>query len=79
MTYVHSRDDSNTFTMGNPMPELTFTLCQSRLYPQSGTLDLSSGVQTSLVIHKKAQEHSISGLSIKKNNDFAFSVYNKLN
>ncbi len=24
---------SNTFTMGNPMPESTFTLCQSRLYP----------------------------------------------
>jgi hypothetical protein len=28
---VHSRVDSNTFTMGNPMPELTLTLCQSRL------------------------------------------------
>ncbi len=40
--YVHSRVDSNTFTMGgqpyarvdlNPMPESTLTLCQSRLYP----------------------------------------------
>ncbi len=31
--YVHSRVDSNTFTMGNPMPEPTLTLCQSQLYP----------------------------------------------
>ncbi len=23
----------NTFTMGNPIPELTLTICQSRLYP----------------------------------------------
>ncbi len=38
--YVHSRVDSNTFTMGNPIPESTLTLCQSRLFiPQSGTLD----------------------------------------
>ncbi len=31
--YVHSRVNSNTFTMGNPMPESILTLCQSRLYP----------------------------------------------
>ncbi len=31
--YVHSRVDSNTFFMGNPMPGSTLTLCQSRLYP----------------------------------------------
>ncbi len=31
--YVHSRVDSNTFTLGNPMPESTLTLCQIRLYP----------------------------------------------
>jgi hypothetical protein len=33
--YVHSRVDSDAFTMdiGNPMPESTLTLCQSRLYP----------------------------------------------
>ncbi len=30
---VHSRVDSNTFTMGNPMPESTLTVCQSRLSP----------------------------------------------
>jgi hypothetical protein len=41
--YVHSRVDANTFTMGNPMPESTLTLCQSRLYPHSGILDLASG------------------------------------
>ncbi len=29
--YVHSRVDSHSFTMGNPMPESTLTLCQSRL------------------------------------------------
>jgi hypothetical protein len=26
--YVHSRVDSNTFTMGNPMPESTLSPCQ---------------------------------------------------
>ncbi len=31
--FVHSRVDSNTFTMGNPMPGSTLTLCQSQLYP----------------------------------------------
>jgi hypothetical protein len=31
--YVHSRVDYNTFTTGNPMPESTLTLCQSRPYP----------------------------------------------
>ncbi len=31
--YVHSRVDSNTFIMGNPMPESTLTLCQSWIYP----------------------------------------------
>jgi hypothetical protein len=30
---VHSRVDCNTFTMGNPLPESTLTLRQSRLYP----------------------------------------------
>ncbi len=30
--YFHSKDDSNTFTMGSPMLESTLTLCQSRLY-----------------------------------------------
>jgi hypothetical protein len=32
-TYVLSTDDSNTFTMGNPMPESTLTLCQNQFYP----------------------------------------------
>ncbi len=32
-SYVHSRADFNTYTMGNPMPESTLTLCQSRLSP----------------------------------------------
>ncbi len=39
-TYVHFRNDSNAFAMGNPLPELTLTLCQSRLYPKLETLDL---------------------------------------
>jgi hypothetical protein len=31
--YVHSRVDSKTLTMGNPMPESTLTpICQSRLF-----------------------------------------------
>ncbi len=29
---LQSRLDSNTLTMGLPMPELTLTLCQSRLF-----------------------------------------------
>jgi hypothetical protein len=43
--YVHSRVDSNKFTMGNPMPELTLTLSQSRLYPpvRDFGFDLVSG------------------------------------
>jgi hypothetical protein len=32
-TYVDARVDSNIFTIGNPMPGSTLTLCQSRLYP----------------------------------------------
>ncbi len=32
--YVHSRVDCNTFIGGNPMPESTLILGQSRLYPQ---------------------------------------------
>jgi hypothetical protein len=44
LSYVHSRVDFNTFTMGNPMPESTLTLCQSRLHSQSGALDLASGL-----------------------------------
>ncbi len=31
--HVHSRVDYNTFTVGNPMPESTLTLCHSRLFP----------------------------------------------
>jgi hypothetical protein len=31
--FVHFRVYSNTFTMGNPKPESTLNLCQSRLYP----------------------------------------------
>ncbi len=30
--YVHTRVDSNTFTMDKPMPESSLTLFQSRLY-----------------------------------------------
>ncbi len=32
LPFVHVRVDSNTFTMGNTMPESTLTLCRSRLY-----------------------------------------------
>jgi hypothetical protein len=34
--YVHSRVHSNTLIMGNPMPESTLALCQSRLCPSLG-------------------------------------------
>jgi hypothetical protein len=32
------------------MPESTLTLCQSRLYHQSGTLDSDSGLRADLVV-----------------------------
>ncbi len=38
--YVHSRVDSSTLTMGNPMTESTLTRVD--FIPQSGTLDLAS-------------------------------------
>jgi hypothetical protein len=36
--YVHSRVDSNTFTMGNPMPEstLNYSMPESTLFPSQG-------------------------------------------
>ncbi len=40
-----------TFTMGtkgSPMPDSTLTLCQSRRYPQSRTLDVALEFETSL-------------------------------
>ncbi len=43
-TYVNSRVDSNTFTMGNPMPESTLTYDRVDFIPQPGTLDLASVV-----------------------------------
>ncbi len=36
------RVDSNTCTMGNPMPESTLTLHPYHYYPQSGTKNLAS-------------------------------------
>jgi hypothetical protein len=42
---VHSRVDSNTFTMGNHMPKSILTLCQSRLcLPINPTRDLGFGL-----------------------------------
>ncbi len=38
--YVHSKVDSSTLKMGNPMPESTLTRVD--FIPQSGTLDLAS-------------------------------------
>jgi hypothetical protein len=46
--YVHSGVDSNTFTMGNPMPDSTLILCQSRLYPP--VRDFGFGLFTNLYI-----------------------------
>ncbi len=39
--YVHSRVDCNTFIVGNPMPESTLILGQSRLYPQVRDFEFS--------------------------------------
>ncbi len=46
--YVHSRVDSNTFTLGNSMPESILNLLYARVdfTPQSGTLDLASELST---------------------------------
>ncbi len=40
--YVHSRVDSNTFTMGNPIPEWTFTLSRVDFFPPVRGLGLAS-------------------------------------
>jgi hypothetical protein len=49
--FVHSRVDSNTFFMGNPMPESTLTLyAKVDFIPQSGTLDMASDYDTSLLL-----------------------------
>ncbi len=48
--YVDSRVDSNTCTMGNPMPESTLTLCQSRLNSAVRDLGFGSGSSSSVLI-----------------------------
>jgi hypothetical protein len=50
--YVHSRFDSNTFTMGNPVPESTLSLYQIRLYPPIRVFGFGSAIATN-------QEHDI--------------------
>jgi hypothetical protein len=54
--YVRSRVDSNTFTMDNPMPELTLILCQSRLYRP--VRDFVFGLCWPVFQHEKDQEYS---------------------
>jgi hypothetical protein len=54
--HVHSKVDSNTFTMSNPMPESTLTLCQSRLYPPvrgGGGVTKTGLIILMIVTHKK--------------------------
>ncbi len=54
--YVQSRDNSNTFTTGNPMPESTLTLCQSTLFPSQGlgifVSDYSCTTQQEYSLHR---------------------------
>jgi hypothetical protein len=46
---VHSKVDSNTFTMVSPMPESTVTIClRVDFNPQSGILDLAFAVWTKI-------------------------------
>jgi hypothetical protein len=48
---VHSRVDSNTFTMGNPIPpESILTLCQRRLYPLVRDFEFGLGVAVSFLL-----------------------------
>jgi hypothetical protein len=58
--YVHSRVDSHTFTMGNPMPESTLTLCQSRRYSPSQGLWIWHLNSRSETIWKKNLVHLLS-------------------
>jgi hypothetical protein len=49
--YVHSRVDSNTFTIGNPMPESsTITLCQSRPEPYARVVDHNPMPESTLTL-----------------------------
>jgi hypothetical protein len=59
--YVHFRVDSNTFTMGNPMPESILTLCQGRLYPPVRDLALSP---TQDLASAQLQAHGLEGYSM---------------
>jgi hypothetical protein len=65
LPYVHSKVDFNTVTMGNPMP-VDLNLCQSRLFPLTGTLDLASGSSTICCImhlgEKRGGGGAVSGL-----------------
>ncbi len=53
--YVHSRVDSNTFTMGNAMPQSTLTQCYSQFYPpvRDLNMDLVYGFFTVLEISRR--------------------------
>jgi hypothetical protein len=71
-TYVHSRVHSNIFTMVNPMPESTLTLCQSRLYPPVrifgfglglGLTNFTSKTQLPNIRNKYSQERELRGYS----------------
>jgi hypothetical protein len=48
-SYVDSRVDPNTFTVGNPKRESTLTLYQSRLYPP--VRDIAFGLNFADVKH----------------------------
>ncbi len=50
--YADSRVDSGSFTMGNPKPESTVTLCQSLLY--SPVRDLRFGLWSGFIIKDSA-------------------------
>ncbi len=71
--YVDFRVDSNTCTIGDPMPETTLTLCQVNFIPQSGTKYLAS-VQKSWV-HKSIKPDQTSNSAHIASNFWILNLY----
>ncbi len=74
LPYVHSRVDSNIFTIGNTMPKSTLTLWQSQLYPQGLRIwpqIWSTGGPTMLARNWDTYTTTIKLLSLERGNLFS--------
>jgi hypothetical protein len=75
--YVHYRVDSNTFTMGNPMPESTLTLCLSQLFPPVRSLNLASALPILSMHLVHGSDHRLGGYARKETNRYLTLIYSR--